>query len=101
MPVDTKKYQLDALNYTVSAVIILVCLAIILAVTFENYHLANIFVGIANSFLVLAMLFLCYGLWLLTKIAKLNDSQAKFGMMSIHILAYVLMVVSEYSYYIK
>ena len=41
-----------------------------------------------------------YGLWVLTKIAKLNDTQANAGTMSIHIVAYLLCILAEYSYYI-
>ncbi len=42
-----------------------------------------------------------YGLWVLTKIAKLNDTQANEGTMSIHIVAYLLCILAEYSYYIS
>ena len=57
--------------------------------------------GIVNSFLVIALLFMSYGLWVLTKIAKLNDTQANAGTMSIHIVAYLLCILAEYSYYIS
>ena len=58
-------------------------------------------VGIVNSFLVIALLFMSYGLWVLTKIAKLNDTQANSGTMSIHIVAYLLCILAAYSGYIK
>ncbi len=60
----------------------------------------NILFGILNSLLVLALLFISYGLWLLTKIAKNNNTQANAGTMSIHIVAYLLVILAEYSYYI-
>ena len=41
-----------------------------------------------------------YGLWVLTKIAKLNDTQANAGTMSIHIVAYLLCILAGYSAYI-
>ncbi len=41
-----------------------------------------------------------YGLWLLIKIAKLNNTQANAGTISIHILAYSLCILAAYSYYI-
>jgi cbb3-type cytochrome oxidase subunit 3 len=63
--------------------------------------LQNILLGVVNSFLVLALLFLSYGLWLLTKTAKLNNTQANAGMMSLHIVAYVLCILAVYSSYIK
>ena len=56
--------------------------------------------SILNSFLVIALLFMSYGLWVLTKIAKLNDTQANAGTMSIHIVAYLLVILAEYSDYI-
>ncbi len=41
-----------------------------------------------------------YGLWVLTKIAKLNDTQVNVGTISIHIVAYLLCILAEYSGYI-
>jgi hypothetical protein len=41
-----------------------------------------------------------YGLFVLTKTAKLNNTQANAGMMSVHIVAYVLCILAYYSYYI-
>jgi hypothetical protein len=41
-----------------------------------------------------------YGLWVLTKIAKLNETQANSGTMSIHIVAYLLCILAGYSAYI-
>ena len=41
-----------------------------------------------------------YVLWVLTKIAKLNDTQANADTMSIHIVAYVLCILATYSAYI-
>ena len=38
-----------------------------------------------------------YGLWVLTKIAKLNDTQANAGTISIHIVAYLLVILATYS----
>ena len=55
---------------------------------------------ILYSFLVPALLFMSYGLWVLTKIAKLNNTQANVGMMWIHIVAYLLCILAAYSYYI-
>ena len=62
--------------------------------------MADILFVINNSFLVIALLFMSYGLWVLTKIAKLNDTQANAGTMSIHIVAYLLVILAEYSLYI-
>jgi hypothetical protein len=61
---------------------------------------ANILFSILDSFLVIALLFMSYGLWVLTKIAKLNDTQANAGTMSIHIVAYLLVILAQYSFYI-
>ncbi len=62
--------------------------------------MANILFSILDSFLVIALLFMSYGLWVLTKIAKLNDTQANAGTMSIHIVAYLLVILAQYSFYI-
>ena len=54
---------------------------------------------ILDSSLVIALLFMSYGLWVLTKIAKLNDTQANAGTMSIHIVVYLLCILAAYSSY--
>ncbi len=56
--------------------------------------------GIFNSFLVLALIFMSYRLWLLTKIAKLNNTQANAGTISIQIVAYLLVILAVCSIYI-
>jgi hypothetical protein len=91
---------LDAINYTVSATITLLAASEALINAFGYYYVADILFGILNSLLVIALLFMSYGLWLLTKIAKLNDTQANSGTMSIHIVAYLLCILAYYSYYI-
>ena len=83
-----------------SAVITLLAAAYPLTYAFGYYHVYYIMVGIVNSFLAIALLFMSYGLWVLTKIAKLNDTQANAGTMSIHIVAYLLVILAEYSAYI-
>ena len=84
-----------------SATITLVPASIALTNAFGYYHVANILLGILNSFIVIALLFMSYGLWVLTKIAKLNDTQANAGTMSIHIVAYLLCIFAAFSTYIK
>ncbi len=84
-----------------SATITLLAASAALTGAFGYGHVLNILVGILNSFLVIALLFMSYGLWVLTKIAKLNDTQANAGTMSIHIVAYVLCILAAYSTYIK
>ena len=81
-----------------SATITLLAAAVALTNAFGYHDVANILVGILNSFLVIALLFMSYGLWVLTKIAKLNDTQANAGTMSIHIVAYLLCILAAYSY---
>ena len=83
-----------------SATITLLAAAYSLTGAFGYGHVLNILVGILNSFLVIALLFMSYGLWVLTKIAKLNDTQANAGTMFIHIVAYVLCILAQYSFYI-
>ncbi len=83
-----------------SATITLLAAAYSLTYTFGYGDVANILFGIVYSFLVIALLFMSYGLWVLTKIAKLNDTQANAGTMSIHIVAYLLCIFTAYSYYI-
>jgi hypothetical protein len=67
---------------------------------FGYVNVTIILLPILYSFLVPALLFMSYGLWVLTKIAKLNNTQANAGTMSIHIVAYVLCVLAAYSVYI-
>ena len=83
-----------------SAIILLLAASIALTGAFGYYDVNNILFVILNSFLVIALLFMSYGLWVLTKIAKLNSTQANAGMMSIHIVAYLLCILAAYSYYI-
>ena len=92
--------MLDAINYTVSATITLLAASVALTAAFGYDYVANILIGILYSFLVIALLFMSYGLWVLTKIAKLNDTQANAGTMSIHIFAYLLCILAQSSYYI-
>jgi hypothetical protein len=64
---------------------------------------SHILLGFLDSFLVTALLFMSYGLFVLTKTAKLNNTQANAGMMSVHIVAnvlYVLCILAYFSYYI-
>ena len=84
-----------------SATITLLATSVALINAFGYDHVAYILFGILYSFLVIALLFMSYGLWVLTKIAKLNDTQANAGTMSIHIVAYLLCILAEYSGYIK
>jgi hypothetical protein len=84
----------------VSATITLLAASEALINAFGYVDVGNILLGILYSFLVIALLFMSYGLWVLTKIAKLNDTQANSGTMSIHIVAYVLCILAIYSYYI-
>ncbi len=62
--------------------------------------MVNILFGILYSFLVIALLFMSYGLRVLTKIAKLKNTKANAGTISIHIVAYLLCILAEYSFYI-
>ena len=71
-----------------------------LAVAFDYVEVKKILFGICNSTLVLSLLFMSYGLWLLTKIAKINGTQANAGTISVHIFSYVLVILAEYSFYI-
>jgi hypothetical protein len=84
----------------VSATITLLAASVALTFAFRYDHVVNILLGILNSFLVIALLFMSYGLRVLTKIAKLNDTQANAGTMFIHIVAYVLCILAQYSFYI-
>jgi hypothetical protein len=84
----------------VSATITLLAASATLTGAFGYFDVSNILYEILYSFLVIALLFMSYGLWALTKIAKLNNTQANAGMMSIHIVAYVLCILAEYSVYI-
>ena len=45
-------------------------------------------------------MFMSYGLWILTKLAKLDNTKANPGMISIHIIAYVLCILAVYLGYI-
>jgi hypothetical protein len=100
-PVDTNQCLLDTLNYFVSAVIILLAAADPLYSAFYEYgKVGKILFGTVYLFIVVALLFMSYGLWLLTKIAKFNDTQANAGTMSIHIVAYVLVILAQGSFYI-
>ena len=92
--------MLNAINYTVSATITLLSASVSLTIAFGYYHVYYVLTSILYSFLVIALLFMSYGLWALTKISKLNNTQANAGMMSIHIGAYVLCILAEYSAYI-
>ena len=83
-----------------SATITLLAAAADLTGAFGYDHVVNILLGILNSFLVIALLFMSYGWRVLTKIAKLNDTQANAGTMFIHIVAYVLCILAQYSFYI-
>jgi hypothetical protein len=91
---------LDAINYTASATITLLAASVVLTGAFGYDHVAYILFPILYSFLVIALLFMSYGLWVLTKIAKLKDTQANAGTMSIHIVAYLLCIFAAYSTYI-
>ena len=99
-PVDTNSTLLNAFNYTLSAVITMLAAAEALAVAFDYVEVKQILFGICNSTLVLSLLFMSYGLWLLTKIAKINGTQANAGTISVHIFSYVLVILAEYSFYI-
>ena len=101
MPVDKNSCPLDTSNYIVSAVIILLAAAVALTSAFEYVKLSYILFGILNSFLVLALVFLTYGLWVLTQIAKLNLTKIDVGMMSLHIVAYLLVILAVSSGYIS
>ncbi len=83
-----------------SAIITLLDASVALTNAFGYDYVNNILAVIVKSFLVIALLFMSYGLWVLTKIAKLNDTQANEGTMSIHIVAYLLVILAEYSVYI-
>ena len=83
-----------------SATITLLAASVALTYAFRYDNVYYVLFGIANSFLVIALLFMSYGLWVLTKIAKLNDTQANAGTMSIHIVAYLLCILADYSYLI-
>ena len=83
-----------------SATITLLAASVALTAAFGYDHVAYLVLGIVNSFLVIALLFMSYGLWVLTKIAKLKDTQANAGTMSIHIVAYLLCILAQSSYYI-
>ena len=84
-----------------SATITLLAVSEALTYAFGYGHVADILFGILNSLLVIALLFMSYGLWVLTKIAKLNNTQANAGMICIHIAAYVLCILAAYSGYIN
>ena len=98
--VDTNSCLLDGFNYTVSATIILTATAQTLTGVLGYYGVSHILLGFLDSFLVTALLFMSYGLFVLTKTAKLNNTQVNAGMMSVHIVAYVLCILAYYSYYI-
>ena len=83
-----------------SATITLLAAAYALSGAFGYYHVVNILASILYSFLITALLFMSYGLWVLTKIAKLNDTQVNAGTISIHIVAYLLCILATYSAYI-
>ena len=83
-----------------SATITLLAASLALTFAFGYVDVANILFPILYSFLVIALLFMSYGLWVLTKIAKLNNTQANAGTMSIHIVAYLLCILATYSDYI-
>jgi hypothetical protein len=85
----------------VSATITLLAAAADLTGAFGYDHVYIVLFGILYSFLVIALLFMSYGLWVLTKIAKLKNTQANAGTMSIHIVAYLLCIFAAYSTYIK
>ena len=101
LPVDKNSCPLDTSNYIVSAIIILLAAAVALTSAFEYVKLSYILFGILNSFLVLALVFLSYGLWVLTQIAKLNLTKIDVGMMSLHIVAYLLVILAVSSGYIS
>ncbi len=84
-----------------SAFILLLAAAKALTIAFGYVDVYFILVSIVNSFLVVALLFMSFGLWLLTKIAKLNNTQANAGIMCIHIVAYLLCILAAYSGLIK
>ena len=94
-PVDTNRCLLDTFNYLVSAVIIFLAAADPSYSVFYEYGKVGKFC-LAQFFLsiVVALLFMSYGLWLLTKIAKFNDTKANTGTMSFHIVAYVLVILA-------
>ena len=94
-PVETNQCLLDTFNYLVSAVIILLAAADPLYSAFYEYgKVGKILFGTVYLFFVVALLFMSYGLWLLTKIAKFNDTKANTGIMSFHIVAYVLVILA-------
>jgi hypothetical protein len=94
-PVDTNQCLLDTLNYFVSAVIILLAAADPLYSAFFGYaKVGTILFDTVYLFIVVALLFMSYGLWLMTKIANLNHAKANTGTMSIHIVAYVLVILA-------
>ena len=93
MPVETNSSLLDAINYTVIAIIILLSAAHSVTAFFQYYTLYYILTGTMGLLFVLALFIMCYGLWLLIKIAKLNSTKANSGTVSIHIVAYVLVVL--------
>ncbi len=93
--------MLDAINYTVSASIILLAAAGSLFGAFGYHVEGNIRVGIIDFFLTMALLLMSYGLWVLAKIAKLNNTQANAGTMFVHIVAYLLCILAQSSYYIE
>ena len=84
-----------------SATITLLAASSVLTGAFGYVDVFYVLFGIVYSFLVIALLFMSYGLWVLTKIAKLNDTQANAGTISIHIVAYLLCIFAAYSTYIK
>ena len=93
MPVETNSFLLDALNNTVLAIIILLSAAHSLTGFFQYDSLYYILIGALGLLVVLALFIMCRGLWLLIKIAKLNSTKANSGTVSIHIVAYVLVVL--------
>ena len=92
--------MLNAINYILTATITLLAATYSLTGAFGYYDVSFILFGILNSFIVIAFLFMSYGLWVLTKIAKLNNTQANAGTVSINIVAYVLCILATYSAYI-
>ena len=57
-----------------SATITLLAASVALTDAFGYDHVYYVLASILNSFLVIALLFLSYGLLVLTKIAKLNNT---------------------------
>lgn len=100
-PASSNKCVLVSANFTVSTTTVLIAAAAQLTAYYGTYKQYLILSAIANSFLGLALTFLCFGFWQLIKTAQLSNTQANRGMICVHIVSYLLVILAQYSFYIE